>query len=405
MLDCSGGADTTKIIVIVNPPPSAILGVASVCAGLTTTLNDPIGIGTWSSNNTSIATVTPGPAAAGTVTGVSAGVTTITYTPGAGCSVTRDVTVNVAPGPITGSRSICLGSTGNLADTTAGGAWSSSALAIATVTGAGVVSGVALGTATITYSHGGCPSMAFITVNPMPAAISGLSFLCVGNSVTFFDVTAGGTWSTGSSVVATAAPSGTISAAGAGTANVLYTLPTGCAAVFPITVYPLPGPVTGSTLICAGTTSLLTDTTAGGVWSLLGPSASVYVDSFTGIVTGLSPGSATVVYVTGFGCSASVSVSVNASPSPVVGLPTLCSGGYTYLGDPTLAGTWSSSSTGIATVDSVSGAVLGLTGGTAIISYSISNRLRSSGYHYRKSIAFGNNGRLLNLCRAHYYIK
>jgi hypothetical protein len=62
--------------ITVNPiaDPGSITGVDSVCAGETIALADAAAGGTWTSANTSIATVS-----AGTVTGVATGTTTITY--------------------------------------------------------------------------------------------------------------------------------------------------------------------------------------------------------------------------------------------------------------------------------------------------------------------------------------
>jgi uncharacterized protein (TIGR02145 family) len=98
------------------------------------------------------------------VTGQSAGTATITYTiDGAGgCSdatATRTVTVTAHPsaGILSGSQSICDGSTTNFSSTQSGGSWSSTGTA--TVNSSGVVSGQSTGTATITYTvngTGGC---------------------------------------------------------------------------------------------------------------------------------------------------------------------------------------------------------------------------------------------------------
>jgi hypothetical protein len=61
-----------------------------------------------------------------------------------------------ALGPITGPSALCAGSADTLTDATTGGAWSSSAPGVAAVgSGTGLVTGIAPGTATITYTLGG----------------------------------------------------------------------------------------------------------------------------------------------------------------------------------------------------------------------------------------------------------
>src|SRR5581483_10878107 len=47
-----GGICYVTRTVTVNASPTAILGTANVCAGLTTTLSDGVAGGTWSSSNT-----------------------------------------------------------------------------------------------------------------------------------------------------------------------------------------------------------------------------------------------------------------------------------------------------------------------------------------------------------------
>lgn len=67
-----------------------------MCVGSNTTLANTTSGGTWSSNNTGIATVNN----SGVVTGVSGGTAIITYTVNnSGCitSVTRDIVVNALP--------------------------------------------------------------------------------------------------------------------------------------------------------------------------------------------------------------------------------------------------------------------------------------------------------------------
>lgn len=90
-----------------------------------------------------------------------------------GCisSTRRAVTATVNPfpvvNPITGPQNACVGGTTTFANSTGGGAWTSSNPSIATVSTSGVVTGVSAGTATINYTvtgTGGCQTMVSRTV-------------------------------------------------------------------------------------------------------------------------------------------------------------------------------------------------------------------------------------------------
>lgn len=89
--------------------------------------------------------------------------------PGFGCPDTLYATYYYtygAPPPISGVTSVCVGNTTTLSSSVTGGTWSPGAgTSIATVSGTGVVTGVAAGTAGITYSlPGGCTSIETVTV-------------------------------------------------------------------------------------------------------------------------------------------------------------------------------------------------------------------------------------------------
>ncbi len=357
-------------VLTVNALPAAITGPATVCAGASVTLASATTGGTWTSGSTGIATIA---AATGIATAVAAGTVTMTYTLPTGCLVTKTITVNPIPATITGTLSICDGATTALSNTTAGGTWSSSPATTASITSSGIVTGVAPGTATISYSliATGCANTAVVTVNPLPAPITGLFGMCSGAGTTLSDATTGGTWASGSTgIVTIGSATGIANGIAAGTAQVTYTLPTGCISVATITVNPMPAAISGAPVVCVGATTTLTDATTGGTWSC-SPATVATVGAASGVVAGVAAGAATVTYALPTGCSVTTIVTVNPLPPSISGVLNICMGGSTTLTNPLPGGTWSSGATSIVTVGSATGVVSGVAHGTASISYAL----------------------------------
>ena len=148
-------------------------------------------------------------------------------------------------GSIVGGGVLCPASTITLTDGSAGGAWSSSS-ASATVT-SGIVTGVTVGTSTISYvvtnSCGTATATSTVTVSPLPNAgtISGSSNVCIGSIITLTDGTLGGSWSTGNANATVVGGVVTGVSAGGDTIGYLVTNSCGSAtATSIITVNPLP---------------------------------------------------------------------------------------------------------------------------------------------------------------------
>ena len=375
----SVGCNAYKTITV-NPLPVAITGPSAVCAGgATITLTNSSGAGTWSSSGPSSTATISG---TGVVSGVTSGNVTITYTLSAtGCYITTPITVNPLPANITGASAVCEnGATVTVADATTPGTWSAGPAGTLSVNATGTVTGGTAGPGTVTYtiSSTGCFVTRFITVNPVPSAITGTPVVCLGLSATLADGTGGGTWSSSNTGIVTVDPvSGTMYGAGAGNALVLYTLTaTGCSANVLATVNPLPGLITGATsTVCAnGATIVLNDTTLGGTWSSGAPSVATATGTISGVITGVSAGTAPVTYtITSTGCIATTSVTVLPVPAPILGTASVCeAGSVTNLSDATTPGNWSISPAGIATVSSF-GAVTGIAAGNATVTYTRSN--------------------------------
>jgi trimeric autotransporter adhesin len=371
------GCQRTKNLTI-NANPT-ISGLSQVCAGSTITLGGAPGGGTWSFSPPGIVTVTIG----GVVTGVAVGggVATITYTiPATGCTATHPVTVNPRPAVITTPTTftVCMGSTLDLDDATFGGTWTSGTLPVATIDGVtGLVTPVSVGTTSIRYTLPvtGCFRAQTVTVNPLPGAIVGPTQVCVGQTITLTDPTSpGGTWTSSTPAVGTVGlGTGVVGGITPGTTVITYTLPTGCTGSITVTVNDVPAAITGTNVICQGQSTTLSETSGGGSWSssVVGVAT---VGTGTGIVLGVSGGTTDISYtVSGTGCFAVFPMTVNPTPAAYTGLMQLCEGQTTTLTDPTGAGTWVSSNTGVATIGSSSGLVTAILAGTTDITFTLTS--------------------------------
>ena len=369
---------TTTVIAL----PAAITGPASICGSRSITLTDITSGGSWSSGATTITVGSTGVVSGSTLT--SPATATVSYSL-AGCAATFPVTVNPQPG-ISGASSVCELASISLAETTGTpGSWSSSGSA-ASVSFAGLVGGASAGTANITFTaaSGGCIAYSTVTVNPVPASITGISTLCQGSGTSLSNATTGGTWSSSLVSVATITiggyVAGTVTASTSpATATITYQLTgTGCAATRLITVNPQPV-ITGPLVMCVGSAiTLLEVTGSGGTWSSSNMAAApVTPISGGGQVSGAAVGTATIDYAAATGgCMAAHSITINAVPSPISGGPTVCQHATIILTDADAGGTWSSSAPAIASVGT--GDVAGLFAGSAVISYSFATGCNAS---------------------------
>ncbi len=349
----------------VNPTPSANTGTAVVCMGSNTTLANSTAGGTWSSVTPTVGTVST----TGVVSGIASGNTVISYTLSTGCFANTTVTVNTTPTAITGGAStVCTGAT--LALTSSGGiTWSSSNTSLATVNSSGVVTGVATGTPTISYTIGSCFVTYPITVNQTPPNIVGSGLLCTGLTTTLTDGIGGGTWASSNPAAATInAATGAITAVAVGNSNINYTLPAGCTTLLVVTVNIQPGTISGSSTLCTGATTTLIDGTPGGTWTSSNPAVAT-INSGLGLVTGVTAGNVTMTYTMTGNCTVTFPMTINLTPAAITGTAVVCVGSTTLLSDATVGGTWSSSNTAMATIGSATGIMTGVSAGNPTIVY------------------------------------
>ena len=389
----SCGSDTAKypVSVLLAPNAGTVSGHGTVCVGSFDTLVDAgsVGTGTWNTSAPGTATID----ANGIITGLSAGTALISYSVVNTCGslsttpFTVQVQNPVTAGPISGSPSVCAGANTSLAGTSLGGVWISGTPTIATINGSGMVHGVAAGISTITYAVSnscGVDTAYFpITVNPLPIAgtLSGANTVCMGAITSLTPTVGGGSWSSTVTTVATVA-SGNVTGVLAGNTIISYTVSNGCgnaAATHPMTVNPLPvgGNITGSATVCVGATLTFGETSGGGSWSV-NPTTLATIVSGTGAITGVQAGNVIVTYTVNNSCgTATANRTMTVNPLPVTGTisgtSVFCAGTSVTLSETSSGGGWSSGSPGIATVDPLSGMVTGLSGGTAVISYGVSN--------------------------------
>ncbi|UYQ92620.1 Ig-like domain-containing protein [Chitinophaga horti] len=383
--DGCGNSTAYNVTVKGKPAPGTISGGNSVCVNNTLNLTSSVSGGVWSTGNGGFAGID---AATGVVTGLASGAETITYTvTSAGCTNSTSTTVTVNANPIvpaiTGTTTVCSGASTILANSLAGGVWSSGNTAVAQVSN-GVVSGISAGTAVITYTvtnASGCTAsqQITVTVNALPAAgtISGGSNVCVNGSLNLTSSVSGGSWLSDNTSIATI-NNGLLTGVAEGSVNIVYTVTSnGCTGTsqLPVSVRAVPvlSGIVGTNILCTGGTATLTNSTAGGTWTVDQPG--IVTVSATGVVTGISAGDAVITYTftNANNCAASVThpLRVNAAPAAITfaGGDKVCIGSAIQLTPSVAGGTWTTSDAAIANV--ANGLVTGVTAGTATISYAV----------------------------------
>jgi hypothetical protein len=202
-MNATGCSNSHTVVVTVNPLPSATVGNdKAICLNTSTQIGAaPISGNTysWTSTPAGFTSSLANPVVSPLVTTSYNLVETIAAT---GCSWSHNVSVIVNPSPVTpspinGTKSLCVGSFVNLTNLTAGGVWSSSAPAIATVNSNGLVTGISEGNATISYTISGSGSCTnsvstIVSVNALAAQpgnfTAGLSNVSYGQSNVIYTV-------------------------------------------------------------------------------------------------------------------------------------------------------------------------------------------------------------------------
>lgn len=197
------------------------------------------------------------------------------------------------------------------------------------------MSGIASGTAMITYTVDTSYATIKVTVDSMPNVYvaSGGGSRCVNGAALPIRLNGsqlGVTYSiylldtTSWVIVAYGYGTGAALEVGAVTAAGMYEVVAfrgGCAVGMDgwmtVTVNPLPPLISGPSTVCEGATVTLSDSLPGGTWNSKYPSMATVTDS-TGIVTGVSPGVDLISYTSPAGCVRGMGLAVAAMPVPVI---------------------------------------------------------------------------------------
>ncbi len=364
-----------------------ITGTNAICQSTLATLTATPSGGAWSSSNSAIVSVT-----AGVITGISAGTAIISYSIVNGCSSisdTQSITVTSAPSAsISGSHSACVGGSVSFVGSPGSGSWVSSSPSVATINSAsGLSGGVASGSSIISYTVsnacGTATDTQLLNILPLPSAglISGSPLFCIGSSHILAATIGGGVWISSNPSVATInSASGLAGGVSPGNSIISYTVSNACGSSTDtqlVTVAPSPyaGVVSGPAFLCPGSTGNFTSGVSGGTWTSSSPSIAT-INSTSGLAGGIVTGMSVISYSVSNACGSAtdtqmLTVSTIPYAGAITGPASVCIGSVISLSGVVLGGTWSSSNVGIATV--ASGISGGVSSGTAIISYTLTN--------------------------------
>ena len=136
-------------------------------------------------------------------------------------------------------------------------------------------------------------------------------------------------------------------------------------------------PITGSDSLCAGESFTFTDLSAGGIWSTLYPGYSAYnIDSLSGVFISSNStyGPVLITYGTP-GCFVVDTVTIEKAPisAAIIGPSLVVVGATVTYSNDTAGGIWSVSNTALATVDTHTGLLSGLSAGFDTLYYTTTN--------------------------------
>ena len=284
--------------------------------------------------------------------------------------------------------------------------WSPSApagISISPITGNVVtISGIptVAGTYNYTLTLSGCGSPitknGSITVTPLAniTSVNGADNICITETTQYTAIFSNGTgvWSTSNPSIATVnAATGDVTGVAEGDCDIIFTMTTGCGSPVskskPIHVNPDASiaSVTGASPICIGETTLYTANTVvlgGGIGEWYSTEPDVATVDASGNVTAVGPGISDIHFRVRFSCGKNVNrqrqidIIPNASIGSITGTSPMCiNSTATFIANNVELGggngSWGSSNTAIAVINSSTGMVTALSAGNTTIAYTI----------------------------------
>jgi Secretion system C-terminal sorting domain len=238
--------------------------------------------------------------------------------------------------PIGGHHKICYDSHVTLTDSTVGGIWSSADTSIVTIDSTGRAFGVSIGSTYITYTSGSSYVTQEVTVEPLPNRypVTGGGGLCAGSRVALpVNVAQSDTGTVYYAIMVGGTGYGpTVAGDGLELNLGYYTTPgvyeviafgrnTGCYvemdSAVQITALASPSDVVAPDNICEGSSGSCSDSAGGGIW-VVSNSGIAAIDSFSGVITGISGGEVSISYILPDGCVARKPLDVLPISDPVL---------------------------------------------------------------------------------------
>ena len=356
---------TASVVVTITQPTLITLStnasIPTICSGSCTNLNATSNGGTgthtygWMPGSLTGATVNVCPTSTTTYT--------CTVTDGNSCTKTSTVTVTVntipaTPGTISGTATICSGTTNTYSVTAVSGAtsytwtlpggWTGTSTTNSISATANSTSGNITVTANNSCGSSSATSLA-ITVNTSPSTpgtISGITTICSGTTNTYSVGTVSGatsyTWTLPGGWTGTSTTNSISVTAGSSSGNITVAANNSCGsstvsslAIVVDSAPTTPGTISGTAAICSGTSNTYSITAVSGAtsytWTL--PSGWAGSSSTTSInsIANSSSGNVSVTASNGCGSStaSTLSITVNsipAIPNAISGTTTVCSG-------------------------------------------------------------------------------